>query len=116
MSVLIENCPCGTVHPMSDGAFMKLAAVTAGQPATIRVGAPGVGMWLVPRVYIVCHGLKADELPELAGRYGFERAVPERDDVRSLMQGFAAARRPGCPYGSPPGCRCANCYEPEAGE
>ena len=37
--------------------------------------------------------------------------APEHDDVRSLMQGFAAARQPGCPWGSPPGCRCANCYE-----
>jgi hypothetical protein len=36
-------------------------------------------------------------------------ATPERDDVRSLMQGFAAARGSGCPWGSPPGCRCANC-------
>jgi hypothetical protein len=39
-----------------------------------------------------------------------------RDDVRSLMQGFAASRQPGCPYrnvfgASPPGCRCASCYQ-----
>lgn len=37
---------------------------------------------------------------------------PAGDDVRSLVQGFAAARKPGCPWGSPPGCRCANCYQP----
>jgi hypothetical protein len=43
--------------------------------------------------------------------YRIER-IQVRDDVRSLMQGFAAARKPGCPYGSPPGCRCANCYQP----
>ena len=41
--------------------------------------------------------------------------------VRSLMQGFAAARRPGCPYAdvfgeSPPGCRCAWCYQDGSGQ
>ena len=32
-------------------------------------------MWFVPRVYIACHGLKAGELPELAGRYRFEKVA-----------------------------------------
>lgn len=49
-----------------------------------------------------------DELGASAAKIS---AAPGRDDVRSLMQGFAASRPPGCPWGSPPGCRCANCYE-----
>ena len=43
-------------------------------------------------------------------------AEPEPDEVRSLIQGFARARQPGCPYAnvfgvSPDGCRCAHCYQ-----
>ena len=50
-----------------------------------------------------------------------DRSEPEPDEVRSLMQGFAAARRPGCPYAdvfgeSPPGCRCAWCYQDGSGQ
>ena len=50
-----------------------------------------------------------------------DRSEPEPDEVRSLMQGFAAARRPGCPYAdvfgeSPPGCRCAWCYHDGSGQ
>ena len=46
---------------------------------------------------------------------------PEPDEVRSLIQGFARARQPGCPYAnvfgaSPPGCRCANCYQDGSGQ
>jgi hypothetical protein len=66
-------CPCGEAHELSAewrGAYQK---VTAGLPATVRVEAPG-GAWLVPRIFIAVHGLKADELPGLAERYGFERA------------------------------------------
>lgn len=109
MTVMVDGCPCGDLHPMSDATHAEYTAVTAGQPETIRVGVEGANrFYLVPRVYIACHGLKAAELPELAARYGFERAPePESDEVRSLIRGFAAARGSGCPWGSPPGCRCA---------
>jgi hypothetical protein len=56
----------------------------------------------------------ADDPPAFAAMLDWY--PPARDDVRSLMQGFARAREKafpdGCPWGKPPGCRCANCYQP----
>jgi hypothetical protein len=48
-------------------------SITDGLPATVAVETPQ-GRWRVPRIFIAAHGLKADELPALAERYGFERA------------------------------------------
>ena len=33
------------------------------------------------------------------------------DEVRRLIQGFARTMGSGCPWGSPPGCCCATCYD-----
>ena len=68
----VDGCPCGDRHLMTARAAEALEHVTAGLPATVKVSAPG-GSWLVPRLYIACHGLKAADLPALAERYGFER-------------------------------------------
>jgi hypothetical protein len=69
----VDGCPCGDRHLMTTRAVDALKFVTAGLPATVRVEAPG-GAWLVPRLFIACHGLKAGDLADLAERYGFERA------------------------------------------
>jgi hypothetical protein len=75
MTVMVDGCPCGDLHPMSDAAHAQYVAVTAGQPETVRVNVEGAdGFYLVPRVFIACHGLKAAELPELAEAFGWERA------------------------------------------
>jgi len=58
---------------MAAQAAAAFRSVTAGLDLAVAVRTPD-GCWLVPRLYIACHGLKAAELPELAGRYGFERA------------------------------------------
>ena len=61
------QCPCGEVHELP----APVRAVTAGLSPLVRVFVPDAGCWLVPRIYIAVHGLKAGELPDLAERYGF---------------------------------------------
>jgi hypothetical protein len=58
---------------MSPDAIALYESVTAGKPATVPLSTTA-GSWLVPRVFIACHGIKADDLADLAERYGFERA------------------------------------------
>jgi hypothetical protein len=70
----IPGCPCGTLHELSAATRAAYAAVTAGLPPTVVVETPA-GRWRVPRIFIAAHGLKAADLPGLAERYGFERAV-----------------------------------------
>jgi hypothetical protein len=64
------KCPCGEVHELSATVRAAYEGVTAGLPPEVAVVVEGGG-WLVPRIYIAVHGLKADDLPELAGRYGW---------------------------------------------
>lgn len=72
MSDNAPRCPCGEVHELSASVRAGYESVTAGLPPSVPVAVPGVGRWLVPRIYIAVHGIKAQELPELAERYGFE--------------------------------------------
>jgi hypothetical protein len=65
-------CPCGAVHELSAGTRATFENVTAGLPLTVAVEVSGQ-RWLVPRIFIAVHGLKAAELPELATRYGFAK-------------------------------------------
>lgn len=66
-----KACPCGEVHELSASVRAAYESVTAGLPPLMRVFVPDVGCWLVPRIYIAVHGLKAGELAALAERYGF---------------------------------------------
>lgn len=59
---------------MTAGIEAALANITRGLPETVFCSVNGRG-WLVPRIYIAAHGLKAAELPELAERYGFEEGT-----------------------------------------
>ena len=72
MTATIGGCPCGAVHEMSRAAAAAYESVTAGKPAAVPLSTTA-GSWLVPRVFIACHGVKADDLARLAERYGFER-------------------------------------------
>jgi hypothetical protein len=63
-------CPCGQVHELSAAVRAAYEGVTAGLPPEVAVVVEGRA-WLVPRIYIAVHGLKADELPGLAERYGW---------------------------------------------
>jgi hypothetical protein len=67
-----QVCPCGAVHELSAGTRATFENVTAGLPLTVVVEVSGV-RWLVPRIFIAAHGLKAAELPTLAAMYGFKR-------------------------------------------
>lgn len=73
------ECPCGSVHEfpavrrtirgeMEPGVLARLLARRPHVKATI----PG-GTWRVPRIWVAAHGLKADELPALAERYGWPK-------------------------------------------
>jgi len=67
------RCPCGEIHELSAAVRAAYERVTAGLPPEVPVVVEGRG-WLVPRIYIAVHGLKADELPALAEEYGFAAA------------------------------------------
>lgn len=69
----MSACSCGEVHELSAEAREFWASFIDGQPPEISVGTPA-GSWMVPRIYIAAHGLKAAELPALAGQYGWERS------------------------------------------
>ena len=73
VTVTVEGCPCGAAHRLGAGIWERYARLAGRVPPAVKVQAPG-GTFLVPRIFVACHGLKAAELPELAGRYGFERA------------------------------------------
>jgi hypothetical protein len=64
------RCPCGEVHELSAAVRAAYEKATTGLPSSVPVETPA-GTWLVPRIYIAVHGLKADELPALARRHGF---------------------------------------------
>jgi hypothetical protein len=68
------RCPCGDARELSASVRFYYEATTpiAGDRAKITTAD---GTWLVPRIFVAVHGLKAAELPMLAGRYGFERAT-----------------------------------------
>lgn len=67
-------CPCGQVHELSAATRVAYENITRGLPETMVISVDGRA-WLVPRIFIAVHGLKADELPELAARYEFAEAT-----------------------------------------
>ena len=71
---VVTTCPCGSTHPMAPGVLAVLDQITAGLPATIAIDVVGSGKWLVPRVYIACHGIKGADVPALAEQYGWPAA------------------------------------------
>jgi hypothetical protein len=54
----VDDCPCGSQHAMSWKSWVAYERVTEGKPPAVMVATPE-GRWLVPRIYIACHGLKA---------------------------------------------------------
>ena len=79
----IGGCPCGAVHERSRAAAVAYEKVTAGKPATVTLSSTA-GSWLVPRIFVACHGIKADDLAQIAERYRFERMPTPRLYTRHL--------------------------------
>ncbi len=73
MSV-VTNCPCGSAHEMTPGILAIYDQVTAGADPLIKVQITGCGTWLIPRLYIACHGIKGAEVEALAAQYGWPAA------------------------------------------
>lgn len=73
MSVTVKGCPCGKAHQMASDSWAQLQRVTKSLNPLVQVTDGKVDTWLVPRLYIACHGLVWAELPVLAERYGFEK-------------------------------------------
>ena len=65
----LHECSCGQVHVIKGLASVLIAR--CGPDVTVETPA---GRWRVPRAWIAAHGLKADEVPALAGRYGWKAA------------------------------------------
>lgn len=71
-----QLCPCGQpLHYGSDTARHIVENYIAKVGATVAISTPE-GTWRVPRHYVALHGIKADDLPELAALLGFERVEP----------------------------------------
>lgn len=66
-------CICGEDHEFHEDVFNLLMMNIVLIGATVEITIVGTGTWRVPRVYLAAHGVKANELPEVAARYGFER-------------------------------------------
>ena len=70
----LDACPCGRglhyTNPAQQHAVEKLVKLYG---VTVKVRTPA-GAWLVPRHWIALHGLAAQELPDLAARYGWSSA------------------------------------------
>lgn len=74
-------CACGMpLHYESSGLRDIIERICEAMGEDITVTTPR-GSWNVPRHYIALHGLKANELPELAQLYSFER-VDEKEKRR----------------------------------
>jgi hypothetical protein len=67
----VTDCPCGVPHELTSDIWKLYDRLQEGQDPRMPVTIPA-GSWRVPRIYIACHGLKAQDIPELAGRYGWE--------------------------------------------
>ncbi len=66
-------CPCGRTHEVSAHVAALIRDLGPDQPVTVL----GAGTWAVPRVWIAVHGLKANELPALAGLHGWPAGSSE---------------------------------------
>lgn len=63
-------CPCGQVHELSAKTRVAYENVAMGLPPTVLVSVNGRA-WQVPHIYMAAHGLRIDELPALAERFGW---------------------------------------------
>jgi hypothetical protein len=68
------KCVCGAEHQWPSETAMVIRHQTLTRGERMQVTTPA-GSWMVPRVYIAAHGLKAADLPTLAALYGFEPAA-----------------------------------------
>lgn len=66
------RCACGKLlHYSSTFQMALVESFVKRSGETVPVHTPQ-GKWRVPRHYIALHGIKEQELPELAKRLGFE--------------------------------------------
>jgi hypothetical protein len=72
------RCPCGNAHADKPIACAVPSKDLTLLPETVDVRVSGLGRYRVSRAYIAFHGLRADELPELATKYGWPRLSDER--------------------------------------
>lgn len=71
-------CCCGLGHTFQTLlVFRYLTRMIAELGPVIRITTP-IGTWMVPRIYIAAHGLRAQDLPHLAEKYGWPRLVNGR--------------------------------------
>lgn len=72
-------CPCGQDHSGSP-AFPAVQGLVDHLGESVAVRTAG-GAWQVPRVWIAFHGVREEELPKLAAKYGWPMA-PARAAAR----------------------------------
>lgn len=66
------RCPCGAIHEFSAETRAVFLRMLLNYGTESKITTPQ-GTWMVPKVYIAAHGLRADELPHLAKVYGFKK-------------------------------------------
>jgi len=75
-----DRCACGEpLHYRDDRTRAEVEKLVAELGETVLITTRD-GTWKVPRHYIALHGIKAWELPYLAGTYGWQKV--EEGDFR----------------------------------
>ena len=68
-----ELCPCGLPLHYTDRRIEGYVRTLIHEHGpTVEIHTPE-GVWRVPRHYIALHGVKAENVPQLAAHYGWER-------------------------------------------
>jgi hypothetical protein len=70
------KCSCGESHA-HDQRWLTVVELVEVYGETIVVATPK-GRWNVPRAYIAMHGLKEQDLPMLADKYGWTTSTASR--------------------------------------
>lgn len=73
----LELCACGKPLHYTDAQLERVMRLLVRRQGPDVVVHCGEGGWRVPRHYIALHGLRAEELPELAERLGFPELTEE---------------------------------------
>lgn len=69
----MTDCDCGRpLHYTNPDTQAKVQALVDDLGPTIAVSTPE-GTWEIPRHYIALHGLRTEDVPDLAGRYHWEK-------------------------------------------
>ena len=63
------RCPCGEYHEVPE----SLQEACTDWDTHVTVAFLGRGSYRIPKVFLYNHGADFDDIPDMAGQYGFQR-------------------------------------------